>query len=191
MRRLTLLAGVVLLCGVAQVNANGGRPPLIPVGPGVMLGSRNVEITVEVDEKAKDTRLVIPSNVLVMPQPLPGKLGADAGGLPPIVTGVALTCAFVSGGMWLVRRGRGRLLGGLLIAGLLVAGTSMVSANFGPIKPKPPVVKENTVPVQLPANVQITGKLVLEIVPNGDKIRLIVPKTAVPKGEKIEKPEEK
>jgi hypothetical protein len=67
----------------------------------------------------------------------------------------------------------------------------MVSANFGPPRPLPPV-KENTTPIQLPANVQITGKLVLEIVPVGDKVRLIVPKTATPKGDKPEdkKPEE-
>jgi hypothetical protein len=78
----------------------------------------------------------------------------------------------------------------LLFGGLLVAGVSVVSADLGPIRPKPPV-KENTVPVQLPANVQITGKLVLEIVPAGDKVRLIVPKTAGPKGDKTDKPEDK
>lgn len=187
MRRWTLLAAVVLLYGVAEVKANGGRP--FPIAPGVAFGSRNAEMVVEVDEKAKDTRLVIPSNLLIIPQPRPGKLGADAGGIPLIVTGLALTCAFVSGGMWLVRRGRGRFLGGLLFVALLTAGTSVVTADLiRPINPKPPV-KENTLPVQLPANIQLTGKVLLEIVPTGDKIRLVVPKGAAPaKGEK--KPEE-
>ncbi len=191
MRRLTLLAAVVLFCAVAEVKANGARPPF-PINPGVVFGSRNADMVVEVDEKANNTRLVIPSNLLRIPQPRPGRLGADAGGLPLLITGIALTCAFVSGGMWLVRRGRGRTLAGLLLLGaLLTAGTSAVMADLLPNRARPPV-KENTTPIQLPANVQLTGKVILEIVPAGDKIRLVVPKAAVQKGGKVEgKTEEK
>ncbi len=196
MRRLTLMAAVVLLCGVAEVKANGGRPFPNPVLPVIVPGVRNAELVVEVDDKAKDTRLVIPANLLIAPQPRPGKVGADAGNLPLIVTGLALTCAFVSGGLWLVRRGRGRnVIGFLVVGAILVAGTSAALANVPAFRPPPPpAVKENTTPVKLPANVQLTGKVVLEIVPAGNKIRLVVPKAAVPKGGKtdeVKQPETK
>ena len=147
MRRWTLLAAVVLLCGVAEVQANGGRPPF-QVGPVVVPGSRNADMVVEVDEKGQEHAPRDPDQFADHSPSPAGQAGADAGTISLIVTGLALTCAFVSGGMWLVCRGRGRFLGGLLFVALLTAGTSVVTADLVPIKPRPPV-KENTLPVQL------------------------------------------
>jgi hypothetical protein len=129
----------------------------------------NVKVSVEVDENAKDARLVIPQNLLVPARP---RLRGALDQVPMIVAGLALTCAFVTGGFWLVRRGKAgtRRVSTLLICWLAIAGTA-VWANEAP----PPAPKKAE-PLKLPATVKITGKIILEVVPRGDKVVLIVNK---------------
>jgi hypothetical protein len=163
-----------------------------------------------VDEKAKQARLVVPVNLMVpggfqlppggLPgQPRPGTLpfqapppsrDANAGriGLPTIVAGLALTLAFASGGLWLVRRGRGRTAAGLLLVAAFALGATALWADIPgpgggrarPPRPRPPEpVPANTTPLALPAGVELTGQVLLEVAPVGDAVRLIVPKDAV------------
>ena len=183
MKQCIVCAAFLLLCSAASVQANGGRPPFPPPAPPnpVQLGARNVELVVEIDNQAKEPRLQIPVNLLGAGRP---RLGADAGHLPTMIAGMALTCAFVSGGFWLVRRGRGRTVAALLLGASLLVGAASVSADL----PRPPKPKQDPVAVTLPANLTIPGKLVLEVVPNGDKIKLILNKA--PEAEKV-KPDEK
>jgi hypothetical protein len=70
------------------------------------------------------------------------------------------------------------MLIGLLLAGMLLGGASLVSADLGPNKSRPPE-KEKSAAVPFPGLVRLTGKLVLEIGSDSDKIRLIVPRNAV------------
>lgn len=187
MKRWTYCAAALMLWGLAaDAHANGPRPPLPPPVNPMLLGARNAELVVEVDENARDARLQIPMKLLAAP-PRPVKLGADGGRIPTLVAGLALTCAFVSGGFWLVRRGRSRTLAAVLTLTLLAAGTTAVVADIAVPKPVKPPVLNPTTPVALPADIKLSGKVVLEVVQFGDKIKLIVPKNMVPK---VDKPKE-
>jgi hypothetical protein len=180
-----IVCAALLLSSAASVQANGGIPPFPPPPPPnvALIGARNVEVVVEMDNQAKQARLQIPMNLLGGGRP---RLGADAGHFPTLIAGLALTCAFVSGGFWMVRRGRGRTFAAVMLGASLLVGAASVSADL-PIPPKP---KQDPVAVTLPANIMISGQIVLEVVPKGDKIKLIVPKGAVQEPEKP-KPEEK
>jgi hypothetical protein len=232
MKRCWLLMGVSLvsLLGVALLaHGNEAAPPPPPPPPGPRVGPGgpprpglefhpvNVKLTVEVDEKAKQPRLVVPYVLLmkgagppagalpprlpvgapVAPPPaLPRKEGADAGalGLPTIVAGLALTAAAVSGGLWLVRRGSRRTLLGVLAVGVLAASATALWADIGPgggrgPRRPPPPPPEKTTPIPLPAGVELPEKITLEFSLEGDTLRLIVPKDAVLK--KAEAPEKR
>src|SRR5579884_547277 len=175
-----MTAAVVLTCGlIPAVRANPVAPP--PPPPNVQFGAREAKVVVEVDERAKQPRLVVPA-ALLGPQPRPGA-GAGFGQLPTVVAGVALTLAFVTGGFWLLRKGPGRALVLLFAVSLLLAGTAFVQADV-PRDPPPKAVK-------LPADVRISqDKLTLEVVPFGDTVRLIVPKDGA-RGAAEEKKDEK
>ena len=172
MKSHVLLAAVLVLgFAVVEARANPIAPPPKPPAPPVGVGVRGAELIVEIDEAAKGPRLQIPVKLLNAQQ----RKDAGAGRLPTMIAGLALTCAFVSGGFWLVRRGRARMLGGLLVglSMLAVTGSAVMTASEAP----PP----RTTPVKLPADLEFQGKIVLEIVPTGDKIKLVVPKAMVKK----------
>jgi hypothetical protein len=163
---------------------------LVPIEPGLpqqlpqvnpAVGSRNAELVVEIDPQAKTARLQIPINLV-------GGRGnrrtSDAGGIPALVAGLALSCAIVSGGFWLVRRGRGRALAAVLFYLSLLATVGSVSANIGPgPRPKKDLPPPN-IPVQLPAGIQLSNKIIVEVVPFGTKLRLIITKDMAPNTEK-------
>ena len=144
------------------------------------LGPRNAELAVEIDPHGKVARLQVPINLLGGNV----KRRADAGQLPTLIAGVALTCAFVSGGFWLVRRGRARTLAAVLLTLSLLAAVGSVAADFGP-RPKKELPPAHT-PVELPAGILLTKKLVIEVVPAGTKVKLIVPKDMVLDTDKTE-----
>jgi hypothetical protein len=165
---------------VVSVQADLIGPPPILVVP------RAVKVTVEVDENAKDARLVIPQNLLAPAQP---RLRGALDRVPMIVAGLALTCAFVSGGFWLVRRGKAgtKTISALLLSWLVITGSVVWANEAPPPQPKKPE------PLKLPANVKITGKIIFEVVAQkGDSVKLIVNKDMIVKDGKAEKaPEEK
>jgi hypothetical protein len=197
----SILAGlpVLLLCAAPAARAdiaprpNPFGPPVVQ--PGLRLPpAQKVSLVVEVDEKAKDTRLRIPVNLLTQNpalQPVqPGlpRRGADAGrlGLPTIVAGMALALALASGGLWLARRGAGRYLIILLVLSLFAAGTAAVWADLGPrpLGPRPPPrpvpPPQPALPqLTLPAGVELSDKVIIEIVPPARHLTLVVPKTRV------------
>jgi hypothetical protein len=158
----------------------GNRAPPPRPQPGIQIGTQDAKIAVEIDEKAKVARLQIPAQLLTGGKGRPGA-GAGLDRVPMVIAGLALTCAFVSGGFWLVRRGRGNVLAALgLGLSLLAFGASAALADLGPkpIGPKPPPPVP-LVPVKLPANIEINGNLTLEIIPAGDTLKLIVNKSMV------------
>ena len=142
-------------------------------------GARRVGLTVEVDDRDKEARLQIPANLL--PPTAPAR-GADASPLhlPTVAAGVALTLAFVTGGLWLLRRGTARRVaaGGLLLALFALGGTALLAdiapGRGRPKRPPAPASPPGT--LLLPGNVQLPPNLVLEVVEKGDGIKLIVNK---------------
>ncbi len=142
-------------------------------------GARRVSLTVEVDERVKEARLQIPANLL--PPAAPAR-GADAGPLhlPTVVAGVALTLAFVTGGLWLLRRGTTRrVAAGALLLALFAFGGALL-ADIAPggrgLPKRPPFPGAPPGTLLLPGNVQLPPNLVLEVVEKGDGVKLIVNK---------------
>src|SRR4051812_21885857 len=197
--RLPLLAGLAAL-GLGLIPVAARADALPPVPP-----ARDVKFTVELDEKAKGPKLIVPANMArpqLRPRPLPGapkgvadkqpvaypEVEADDAGPADaprnpnhlMVAGVALTLALGLGGVWLVRRqGRpgARGLGLLLAAGGAPMGRTGVWANVAPAPPPPK--KEVVV---LP--VAFDGKVNLEMVVGGDTIRLVLDKETYEKVKK-------
>jgi hypothetical protein len=175
----TLLALTLLAVGTPAVLANPIAPPVKPQPGTPAVGNAGTELTVMVDPNAKWPRMLIPQKLLG--GQAPPRKGADAGGrLPLLVGGLALTAAFVSGGFWLVRRGRGRFLTGACLVLFLAVGSSAFLFADVP-SPKP-----NTRPhaVTLPAGVMLPGKVSLEIVDKGEGVTLIIPQELLIKGGK-------
>jgi hypothetical protein len=210
MNRWTLVGLSLLTLGLLLPEARadllpgrGVRPPR-PIGqpgnPFVQPGGARplpikVKLVVKVDEKSKLPVLQVPINLALGQQGGPGGQalppgGADAGrrlGMPTIVAGLALTLAFASGGLWLVRRGSGRALAIFLVLSLSAVGAAAVWANaapppptpFGPRQPAPPPARPALPELKLPAGIELTDKLILEPVAAGDHLTLIVPKSMV------------
>jgi len=160
--------------------------------------AKEVKFVVEVDEKAKGSKLIVPQT-LVNPRfrPAPGggvpkegngglavleyEVEGDAAVEPArnrnhlMIAGVAFTLALGLGGIWIVRRtGRSgaRGLALLVAAGGVLAVSTVVWANAGP----PPKPKEKKEVMLLP--VAFDGKLTLEMVRGGDTIKLVLDKEA-------------
>jgi len=177
MQRCTILAAVALLLGsVASANADKVPPPPPKT---IKVGTRDVKLEVVIDDKAKTARLQIPQGLLTE-----DKRRSDAGWpLPTIMAGLALTLAFVSGGLWLVRRGPARKVAAVvLFLSLLAFGTAAVYADLI-VRPRP-----DPKPLTLPAGLTLSDKMVLEVVEKGDTVKLVVNSSMLPKKhEKSEK----
>jgi hypothetical protein len=171
MTRLFLVPALLLgmLFTVAIVRANEAPPRPNPKSAEKL----TVPLTIEIDDKATEPRLVIPRKFVAAWNATEDGVKqerADAG-LPRLHTmtaGFALSGAFVFGGLWLVRfRGRfgGRgltlLLGTMALLG--VGGAAFVWANAAPPRPIPN-----------PVNVASFGKVPVDFVDKGDSIKLIV-----------------
>lgn len=194
---MPLLGALLSLCLlVPGVRANEAapappRPEPIPQ-PVLGKGGQEVKLVVQVDDKAKVARLQVPLNLFFgTPNPPaglvpPARRGADAGplGLPTIIAGLALSLAVASGGLWLARRRWGRPAAMVLVLSLFAAGSAAVWADLGPrpLGPVPrlaPPVKPALPALKLPAGIELSANVILETVPDGDHLTLIVPKSAV------------
>ena len=203
MRTVVLSALVSFGLALLPATLRADLAPPIPA-------PKEVNFKIEVDEKAKAPKLIVPinlTNVRIRPKvnPLPAPINPIPGKVNPqpaqpakpifenseeaaaelsegdelvietetpksnnrlIIVGLCLTLALGFGGMWLVRR-NGKSVRGLALlmaAGGTIAFTSAVWANA----PPPPQPK----PIALPT--LYDGKVTLELVPNGDTIRLVV-----------------
>jgi hypothetical protein len=180
-----LLSVSFLLIGVGTVGT--ARGDVLKPGPKAETVFKT-KLVVEVNDDLKEARLQIPRGLL---QGKGDPRKTDAGALPTIVAGLALTLAFASGGFWLMRRGAGRgVTVALLALAVLALGATALWAN-APITTKD--FKEGTYSlpaVPLPAGIQLSEKLTIEIVEKGDTVKLLVNKSMVLKQDKETKGEE-
>lgn len=170
----SLLVGAVALVLANAAAANEAVPPELrkpaAPAPALKLGLREVPFQVLAAPRDGAITLVVPANLL---QEAAGKQGADAGFLHPlVVSGIALSLAFVTGGFFLLRGGRhGKTLAGaaVLVAALVVGYAAQ--ANIAPVG--------LPYPVKFPTDVRFDGKLYLEVVPEGTGVKLLVPPSQV------------
>lgn len=149
------------------------------------------QMRVETDEKAKEAKLVIPREIFQqMKAQLDGNGSQNAAattrffnmsGAQTIVSGIFLSLAFAFGGVWLMRtrKGADKLTGATALgaAVILVCGltATIAYANAGP----PPVARSLTSNILIP-ELQwwgAYGQVKVEIVEEGDEIRLVLPRT--------------
>jgi hypothetical protein len=176
--RIAVLAALVGVAVAGRATADLAPRPN-PAQPAI---KQTAPLTVEIDPAAKEPRLVVPRQ-LIFPRPgfaprgparPPEQEQADAGPELPrlhlVAAGLALALAVSSGGLWLARRGRVSGRGLMVVAGAVVlSGAAAVWANVG--IPRPPA---NPVPGPAPAPAALfSGQVTVEVVPQGDSIRLI------------------
>lgn len=161
--RYALILGVAALLLPRSILANSPVRPFKP-RPAV---AQDPKLIVEVDQKAKVARLVIPRRFLNNVPAQPPRRGF--GQLPTIMIGVALALSLAFSGLWLVRKRGGAVP--LLVAAVAVVGlgSSALWADIGPRRP--PV--QPALPA-LPALATIQP-IRVEVSPQGDAIRLIIP----------------
>jgi hypothetical protein len=172
---IRVLAALALLALVEAARADISPPPRRPSRPA---GRKQVKLVVKVDRKVRKPRLVVPRKFIGTR----GRPRAEAAPsrLPTLAAGVALSLTVVTGGIWLVRRGKkGRFLAGALLAVSLVGlGGAALWADIPPLgKRRPPAARTET--VALPAGIQLSDELTLEIVERGNVVTLIVPPDSV------------
>lgn len=169
-----LAAAFVLVCAVAAIRADlrpGGRPPGPPPKPPA------VPFVIHIDDKAKEPHLEIPRTLLLGRRASLDDEGetrrAEAPRPHMLVAGIALSLSVVAAGFWLVRSGNRfsrRGVAVLLVAGaLLTVGGVTLWANVPPPGPPPG-------PPVMPPGVVLGDNVVLDLLPRGDAIRLIVTK---------------
>lgn len=195
MNRFMLLAVIGLVLGTTSRSRADIAPPLPPAKEGVA-------IKIEVDEKAKAPRLVLPNGVFTPPrfrpkEPVPGPkgelpqengdgIGQDDSMQPRnhlLIAGIALTCAMAFGGLWLMRKngsGSVRGLTLLIAAGATLAAGAIAWANA----PPPPNFKRAGPPVAFPSAYE--GKGSIEFTYGQEPVRLILDKESYEKLKKGE-----
>jgi hypothetical protein len=163
-----------------------------------------VKVTIEVDEKAKEARIVMPRFVpgvlnppKAIPTPPPSQVELDDGEIPAVAeneltpnnrllfSGIALSLSIGCGGMWLVRKkGKGPLgsLALLLAVGGLLTVGAAVWGNGGP----PPFLFQPKVPTYPSA---WEGKATVSyqnFAPGSQVVRVILDKESFEKLKKAE-----
>lgn len=161
--------------------------------------SPKMQMQIATDEKAKEAKLIIPREIWQqMKAQLDGNGSQNAAattrfnmtGAQTIVSGIFLSLAFAFGGVWLMRtrKGADRLsrataLGAAVI--LLCGLTATIAyANAGP----PPVARSLTSNILIP-ELQwwgAYGQVKVEIVEEGNEIRLVLPRTKLKDKDKQE-----
>jgi hypothetical protein len=181
------LLTLFLLGAVPAARANEAPPPVRtkPADPQL------VKLVVEVDDDVKEPRLQIPRAFLGAAGE---RKGADLGPgrVPTIVAGLALTLAFASGGFWLLRRGSSRYFASAVLALSLVAlSATALWADRLPIVPPKPASPKEVGTLALPAGIQVSDKIAIEVVDKGDAVKLIINKSMAIKKSAEVKPEAK
>jgi hypothetical protein len=172
-RWLSPLLSVLFLFGALSPAWGNGAPP--PPRPAPLPEAKTVEVKVVIDERVTAPRFIIPKSM--MAEKKSASLETTT-----IVAGLALTLAFVSGGVWLVRRGKARAVAAVILTlSALTFGTTTLLADIA--KPPPPPAP---VPVTLPADIMFTGKVEIEFVEKGDEVKVLVKKAWVTEKKKVE-----
>ena len=129
-------------------------------------------------------QLDLPRPKLVVPQKFASidgkgfKAEAEPGGPRNLFAGLALSAAFVSGGIWLVRRGKaGKAFLAVAIISSLLGAAVMLPHVIGN-EAAPPRPKALT-PIEIKGNTAELGMDIV-IVAEGDRIQLFLPKRILP-----------
>ncbi len=200
MRQIVLLAVIGLGLGLIG-PARADIPPALPQP------KEAVTVKIEVDEKAKGPRLVIPNGVFTAPRvrpkftPKEAPKGAleqeNADGIAAnepeelprhqiMIAGVAMAMSLGFGGLWLVRRnGRGSI-GGLSLFIAATATLSIGAVVWANGAPPPNLFKERPVKKIENFPVALEGKASVEFVYGGEPVRLILDKESYEKLKKGE-----
>jgi hypothetical protein len=201
MCRIVLLAAIGLGLGLTGKARADIAPPL-PVA------KDSVTVKIEVDEKAKGPKLVLPNGVFTQPRIRPkfnqpnqpnaqlengqddGNAVAQDDSAPEkpknhlLIAGLALTLSLAFGGLWIIRKGGKGSLSGLTL--LIAAGATLtVGAIVWANAPPPPFKKE---PAKTPASLPTAfeGKAKVEFVYGAEPVRLILDKESYEKLKKGE-----
>jgi hypothetical protein len=162
LRTSAFLAIFFLPSAFVRANEAPPRPDPKPAA------EKAAPLTIEIDDKAKEPKLVIPRKLLGA-WGAPGKQERSELNLSPLhtaVVGIALTGALVFGGLWLVRS-RGRFGGrglALLVGSLVLLGAGAAAVWAEPVP----------IPQPKPAPAISFDKTSIEIVEQGDAVKLIV-----------------
>jgi hypothetical protein len=183
---IALLAGLGLGLGLTG-RARADIPPPLPPA------KDSVTVKIEVDEKAKGPRLVVPNGVFTPPRVRPRFPEAPKGELPVengdgigqddtkprhhlLIAGIAVSLALTFGGVWLIRKnGKGSMRGlALLIAAgaTLTAGAIAWANAAPPLKDRPPARPQPV--VNYPT--AFDGKAAVEFTYGQEPVRLILDK---------------
>jgi hypothetical protein len=201
-----LPALIGLFFGLTRTASADLAPPFFPPAK-VESGFK-----IEVDEKAKSPKLIIPSGIFAPPRVRPGprpkatepsepkgELPVDNGdgiasetpnqsGHHMLIAGMALTLSMTFGGFWLVRRksiSSTKTTALLVVAGLSLGVGTFVWANGAP----PPRIPAPKTPSNLP--VLLDTKVQVEFANGNEPIRLIIDKETLEKLKKEPKAPEK
>jgi hypothetical protein len=213
MRKLFVAALAVFGFGLIPPSARADlAPPVPPV--------KEVKFVVEVDEKAKAPKIIVPQNlttVRLRPRPIPGPPKAN----PPakddkeeltylevesdvaapteptpknrdhlMIAGVALALSLGLGGLWLVRRQGRNATRGLAL--LIAAGGTLGISTLVWANAPPPPIKPPPAKEVFVLPIAFDGKVNLEVTVGGDTIRLVLDKDTYDKlKEKPKEPERK
>jgi hypothetical protein len=188
-RRL-LLTALAVLVAVAPSRGNpvvapgpdvAPSRPAPPGPPHVIPPPNGVPIVIEVSDEAQRPRLIVPRKLIERARKVAvGPAAPDAprfaGRFTPLTAGVALALTFAGAGLLLVRRGVGTR--GLTV--LLALGGALIGAGLAF------AVQPHAVPTP-PPPVEITGAVV-EVVPEGDAVRLVLSRGAAAELAKMQSP---
>jgi hypothetical protein len=146
---------------------------------------KTATVTIEVDEKAKGTKVLVPSSAITerrRPGP-PGRGALDGLTLPTAVAGCCLALSLGAGGVWLARRGStGRGTVAVVLVGSLVLGSgAFLWANVPPF-PKPAPATTTTLYEGEAAVEAFTNDAAIRVVLSPDALKALVEK-AGKKGE--------
>jgi hypothetical protein len=196
MHRIAILTCVGLGLGLPG-TVNADIPPPLPPA------KQSVAIKIEVDEKAKGPRLVIPSGVFTPPRVRPGPKGVPQGAVDQpgadgvaanddetqphihmVIAGIAVAMSLSCGGLWFVRRqGKGSARD---LALLIAAGTSLTIGAVAwanpPAPPRPPVPSKQPAVNKIAAMpIAYDGKVDVDFVGGQEPVRLILDKESFEK----------
>ena len=178
---LLFCAAVVLLLASAVIVFGDLALPKASPSP---VPSKTIKTTLVVapDLNTWTARLQIPrSSLRQLRASLDNVPGDDALGTTSrnrtgtIMAGLCMFLAVSFGGVWLMRSGQSRnqkAVAAIAMAAALLGATAMITrGNAAP----PPGWKWQRLPQNLNAGVATTGQVEVEIVPEGDSIKLIIP----------------
>ena len=182
---LFCLAVCVLMAAAVITFGDIARPRESPT-PVVRSKQLKSTLVIVPDKNAWDARLQIPreslrqlraalDNIPPDDSPNSARLSIDRNSTPTIIAGLFMFLAVSFGGVWLARSERSRnqkALGAVVIVAALLGATAIVTrGNAAP----PPGWKWQALAKNLNGGVETKGSLQIEIVPEGDGIKLILP----------------